>query len=123
MQRLMPGVRGQYARLYAMGIDSYNLLANLKLLQEQPGRTFSGKSGTLYLDTHNRLHRLLAWADMQRGSASIIGYAPRMELPVFMPAAEEYQLPAEQPTSETQPMSESPPVSETPPIEESATQL
>jgi outer membrane PBP1 activator LpoA protein len=84
LQHLMSGVKGQYARLYAMGIDSYNLLANLELLQ-QPGRTFSGKSGTLYLDRHNRLHRLLAWADMAQGKASIIGYAPRMHAPMLQP--------------------------------------
>ena len=84
LQRLMPGVKGQYARLYAMGIDSYNLLANLEPLH-QPGRTFSGKTGTLYLDRRNRLHRLLAWADMAQGKASIIGYAPRMHTPVMQP--------------------------------------
>jgi outer membrane PBP1 activator LpoA protein len=87
LQQLMPGVKGQYARLYAMGIDSYNLLASLESLQ-QPGRTFSGKSGTLYLDRRNRLHRLLVWADMARGKASIIGYAPRMHTPVMEPAVE-----------------------------------
>lgn len=108
LQRLMPGVRGPYARLYAMGIDSYNLLANLEPLKEQPGRTFSGKSGTLYLDTHNRLHRLLAWADMQQGSAAIIGYAPRMQLPVFAPAVDVDPLPPPPPE-------EVPPASETAP--------
>ena len=87
LQRLMPGVKGQYARLYAMGIDSYNLLANLEPLH-QPGRTFSGKTGTLYLDRRNRLHRLLAWADMVQGEASIIGYAPRMHTPVMQPEQE-----------------------------------
>ena len=87
LQRLIPGVKGQYARLYAMGIDSYNLLANLEPLQ-QPGRTFSGKSGTLYLDRHNRLHRLLAWADMAQGKAKIIGYAPLMHSPVIEPEVE-----------------------------------
>ncbi|MEJ2591268.1 MAG: penicillin-binding protein activator [Candidatus Thiodiazotropha sp.] len=83
LQQLMPGVRGQYARLYAMGIDSYNLLTNLQQLQNQPGRTFSGKSGTLYLDSYNRVHRLLAWADMEQGLATITGYAPRMQQPVI----------------------------------------
>lgn len=92
LQKLMPGVKGPYARLYAMGIDSYNLLANLEPLREQTGRTFSGKSGTLYLDAHNRLHRLLAWADMKQGSASITGYAPRMRSPVFATAPVESQL-------------------------------
>ncbi|MCU7827698.1 MAG: penicillin-binding protein activator [Candidatus Thiodiazotropha sp. (ex Myrtea sp. 'scaly one' KF741663)] len=94
LQRLMPGVGGQYARLYAMGIDSYNLLASLQQLQAQPGRTISGKTGTLYLDRYNRLHRLLAWADMKAGSASITGYAPRMQTPTFgQPTQSESALP------------------------------
>ncbi|MCM8857202.1 MAG: penicillin-binding protein activator [Candidatus Thiodiazotropha sp.] len=81
LEKLIPGVKGRYARLYAMGIDSYNLLTQLQQLQTQPGRLFSGKSGTLYLDNRNRLHRLLAWADMERGLASISGYAPRLAQP------------------------------------------
>ncbi|MET0107685.1 MAG: penicillin-binding protein activator [Candidatus Thiodiazotropha sp.] len=79
LEKLMPGVKGRYARLFAMGIDSYNLLTQLQHLQTQPGRMFSGKSGTLYLDQGNRLHRLLAWADMEGGLAKISGYAPRMD--------------------------------------------
>jgi outer membrane PBP1 activator LpoA protein len=78
LEKLIPGVKGRYARLYAMGIDSFNLLAQLQHLQTQPGRTLSGKSGTLYLDRNNRLHRLLAWTDMEKGLAKISGYAPRL---------------------------------------------
>jgi outer membrane PBP1 activator LpoA protein len=124
LQKLMPGVRGQYARLYAMGIDSYNLLANLKLLQEQPGRTFSGKSGTLYLDSRNRLHRLLAWADMRQGAASIIGYAPRMELPVFLPLEQSSPLPPAnaQPT-DADPGGQPIPLNENAPADASTTQF
>ncbi|MCG7934105.1 MAG: penicillin-binding protein activator [Candidatus Thiodiazotropha taylori] len=81
LERFMPGVKGRYARLYAMGIDSYNLLSQLQAMQEQPGRLYNGKSGTIYLDAQNRMHRLLAWADMEKGKASIIGYAPRIEMP------------------------------------------
>jgi outer membrane PBP1 activator LpoA protein len=113
LQKLMPGVKGQYARLYAMGIDSYNLLTNLEPLREQPGRTFSGKSGTLYLDKHNRLHRLLAWANMQQGKASIIGYAPRMQSPVYLPAAQESPLPiVTPPFSGAEPQIQSAPAAE-----------
>ncbi len=110
LQELIPGVKGQYARLYAMGIDSYNLLANLEPLREQPGRTFSGKSGTLYLDTYNRLHRLLAWADMQKGSASIIGYAPRMQSPLFVTTPAENPLNAIPPLDANEPMIEPAPL-------------
>ncbi|MET0052987.1 MAG: penicillin-binding protein activator [Candidatus Thiodiazotropha sp.] len=85
LEKLMPGVKGVYARIYAMGIDSYNLLPQLRALQEQPGRLFNGKSGTLYLDRQNRLHRLLAWAEMDQGQAHISGYAPRLEMPALEP--------------------------------------
>jgi outer membrane PBP1 activator LpoA protein len=115
LQRLMPGVKGQYARLYAMGIDSYNLLANLELLSSQPGRTFSGKSGTLYLDPLNRLHRLLAWADMDRGKATIIGYAPRVHSPVVTPDAGVSPLSSSSPPSGTTvPLDNVPPVEHSP---------
>ncbi|MEW8508680.1 MAG: penicillin-binding protein activator [Candidatus Thiodiazotropha sp.] len=78
LERLIPGVKGRYARLYAMGIDSYNLLTQLQQMQTEPDRMFSGKSGTLYLDQNNRIHRLLAWADMESGMAKVSGYAPRL---------------------------------------------
>ncbi len=107
LQRLMPGIKGQYARLYAMGIDSYNLLSLLEQFKIQPGRTLSGKTGTLYLDRNNRLHRLLAWADMEKGSAKISGYAPRMQTPSFtQPLVDEMGAPTAptfQQQNETQP--------------------
>ncbi len=117
LQQLMPGVKGQYARLYAMGIDSYNLLANLESLRDQPGRTFSGKSGTLYLDKQNRLHRLLAWADMAKGSASITGYAPRMQSPVFTAPAEIDPL-----LQSTPPLDDNGPTSQADPLSDSTPQ-
>ncbi|MES9851909.1 MAG: penicillin-binding protein activator [Candidatus Thiodiazotropha sp. L084R] len=94
LEQLIPGVRGRYARLYAMGIDSYNLLSQLQSMQEQPGRLFNGQSGTIYLDNNNRLHRLLAWADMEQGKASISGYAPRIQMPMApMPLNDELDDP------------------------------
>jgi outer membrane PBP1 activator LpoA protein len=115
LQRLMPGVKGQYARLYAMGIDSYYLLANLEQLYNQPGRTFSGKSGTLFLDPHNRLHRLLAWADMNQGKATIIGYAPRVHSPVIMPKRGDEPLSSSSlPADAMEPMLDTPPGSYNP---------
>jgi outer membrane PBP1 activator LpoA protein len=79
LQRLMPGVQSHYARLYAMGIDAFNLLPHLPRMRERAGYTVSGKTGNLYLDGYNRLHRQLAWAEMKQGVASITGYAPRLE--------------------------------------------
>ncbi|MET0066119.1 MAG: penicillin-binding protein activator [Candidatus Thiodiazotropha sp.] len=107
LEKLMPGVKGAYARLYAMGIDSYNLLPQLRNLQDQPGRLFNGKSGTLYLDRDNRIHRLLAWAQMDQGLASISGYAPRLEMPgleTLDPSAKETIEPNLQPADPLPPV-------------------
>jgi len=81
LERLIPGVKGRYARLYAMGIDAFELLPNLAQLQDHPGSIFNGKTGSLYLDGSRRIHRQLAWVDMQNGKARISGYAPRLEQP------------------------------------------
>jgi len=81
LAKLMPGVGGSYARLYALGIDAFNLLPHLQPMRDQPGRSLSGKSGNLYLDSYNRVHRQLAWAEMSHGKARITGYAPRLEKP------------------------------------------
>ena len=69
----------KYARFYAMGIDSYLLLPHLHRLQANPNETLSGKTGTLYIDPQNRIHRQLIWASMRHGRPRIVGYAPRIE--------------------------------------------
>ncbi|MEN8178339.1 MAG: penicillin-binding protein activator [Pseudomonadota bacterium] len=81
LKKLIPGVQGNYARFYAMGIDAFNLLPHLQGASEQTGHIMHGKTGNLYLDSHNRVHRQLAWAEMENGQVSITGYAPRLERP------------------------------------------
>ena len=83
LQRLIPDVRGSYARLYAMGIDAFNLLPHLALLHQQVGPILHGKTGNLYLDGDNRIHRQLAWAEIDDGRARITGYAPRLDQPLM----------------------------------------
>lgn len=83
LQRLMPDIRGSYARLYAMGIDAFNLLPHLNLMQQQSGPVLHGKTGNLYLDGSNRIHRQLAWAEIDNGRAKITGYAPRLDKPLM----------------------------------------
>ncbi len=82
LQRLIPEVRGNYARLYAMGIDAFNLLSHLNLLHHQIGPILHGKTGNLYLDGNNRIRRQLAWAEIDNGKAKITGYAPRLDQPL-----------------------------------------
>ena len=73
-------IRPRYLPLYAMGIDSYHLLNHLARLQNNPREMLEGKSGNLYLDQSNVVHRQLLWAEMKKGIPTVIGFAPRMDL-------------------------------------------
>jgi hypothetical protein len=77
----MPGAQGNYARFYAMGIDSLSLLPQLSRMRDQPERTFNGKTGSIYMNRYQQLHRQLAWAEISKGQARIVGYAPRFDSP------------------------------------------
>lgn len=68
--------QGPYIRLYALGADAYWLPARLNQIQESPGASLSGSTGTLKIDGARRLHR--------RGECAIF----RNGAPVQMPRVE-----------------------------------
>ena len=72
----IPEVGGTYARLYAMGIDSYELAVRLEQLVRQPTTTLNGRTGTLYLDPLHRIHRRLIWAQMSDSGPVIVAASP-----------------------------------------------
>jgi len=74
-----PNAKRFYQRLYAMGIDSFNLLPHLERLKISPWETLDGQTGNLYLDEINQIHRRLVWAQMRKGVPDVLGYAPRIE--------------------------------------------
>ncbi|OGT91412.1 MAG: hypothetical protein A2286_10125, partial [Gammaproteobacteria bacterium RIFOXYA12_FULL_61_12] len=75
--KMFPAALTQYPRLYAMGIDSYNLLFHLdRLSSGKLQETSQGKTGNLYLDENNLVHRRLVWAQITNGRPSILGYSP-----------------------------------------------
>ncbi|MBU0501112.1 MAG: penicillin-binding protein activator [Gammaproteobacteria bacterium] len=75
--RMFPASQTQYPRLYAMGIDSYNLLFDLeRLAAGRRHETSQGKTGNLYLDEGNLVHRRLVWAEISNGRPKVIGYTP-----------------------------------------------
>ena len=57
----------QNPRLYALGMDSYNLLNELQRLTSDPYERFSGYSGKLLIDTNRRIKRQLSWAVFKDG--------------------------------------------------------
>ena len=61
-----------------MGIDSYQLPGHLARLQNSGSEALDGKTGQLYMDQLNNLHRQLVWAQMKNSTPQVIGYAPRL---------------------------------------------
>jgi len=64
LQKYWPSSMTNYRRLYAFGIDAFQVLPNLsKLLSQQ----WSGQTGFLYLDHQGAIHRQLLWAQFVDG--------------------------------------------------------
>lgn len=71
----LPEVKGPYARLFAMGMDSYELAVRLGQIARQPGSTVAGRTGTLSLDAERRINRRLLWARMSDSGPRVVGPA------------------------------------------------
>lgn len=56
-----------YARLYAMGLDTFHLLPRLGQLQSDPQATYSGRTGILRISERGQVHRELTWAQFVNG--------------------------------------------------------
>ena len=56
-----------YTRLFALGVDAYNIVQNLKYMQAHDYARFSGETGNISVDANQRLHRELLWAQFKNG--------------------------------------------------------
>jgi len=56
-----------YTRLFALGVDAFNIIQNLKYLQSHDYARFSGETGNISMDENLRLHRELLWAQFKNG--------------------------------------------------------
>jgi outer membrane PBP1 activator LpoA protein len=65
-----PAASGSLGPLFAMGMDSYNLLPRLKQMREFPSTRFYGTTGTLRIE-QQVLRRDLTWATMEDGSVEV----------------------------------------------------
>ena len=54
-------------RLYALGIDSFNIIPALSPLKQYPYQRYDGETGSLSLDLKQRLHRQLTWVRFRSG--------------------------------------------------------
>ncbi len=57
-----------YTRLFALGVDAYNIVQNLHYLQTHDYARYSGETGNISIDENRRLHRELLWAKFNNGT-------------------------------------------------------
>jgi uncharacterized protein len=62
----------KYIRLYALGIDAYNLAKNLNWFLNSGQSGVDGATGVLYLDEFNHIYRQLTWAQMKDGLPAVL---------------------------------------------------
>ncbi len=68
LHRLWPERMETQARLFAFGIDAYQLSLATPQLAAFPNFGFNGATGKLYQDSNHRIARQLGWAKMQNGT-------------------------------------------------------
>jgi hypothetical protein len=54
-------------RLYALGIDAFNIIGALNTLRKYPYERFDGETGSLSLDSKLRVRRQLTWVKFRSG--------------------------------------------------------
>lgn len=67
LQAHLPLYGGELKRFVAMGVDAFNLVPMLRLLQSYPYEQLPGESGTLQLSQDRRVVRLMKWARFKDG--------------------------------------------------------
>ncbi|MCH8499705.1 MAG: penicillin-binding protein activator [Marinobacter sp.] len=67
---------GHYQRLFAMGIDAYQLSTQLPLLRQVPDSALQGHTGVLTMDSDGRVTRTQGWAQFRRGQPVLLAPLP-----------------------------------------------
>jgi outer membrane PBP1 activator LpoA protein len=76
---LLPAARGSAGRLFAFGMDAWNLVPYLDWLHAHPGSYLPGATGQLTADAFGRVRRVLIWARFQDGLARPLGGSLQMD--------------------------------------------
>lgn len=63
---------GELDRLYALGVDSFAVLAHLNRIATTDGARYAGVTGSLGLDRDGRLHRHLTWSRFRNGAPRLV---------------------------------------------------
>ena len=91
----LPSARGGAARLFAFGMDAWNLVPYLDWLRTHPGSYMPGASGQLTADQFGRIRRVLIWAKFQDGLARpLSGSLQTDDVPSSAPPSDSTPAPA-----------------------------
>ncbi|MCW8930023.1 MAG: penicillin-binding protein activator [Gammaproteobacteria bacterium] len=60
-----------YQRLFAMGVDSYQLAPYVEYLYKNPSESFSGDTGQITIDSNGHIVRALPWAIFDQGNVKL----------------------------------------------------
>ena len=100
----LPAARGGAARLFAFGMDAWNLAPYLDWLRAHPGSYVPGASGQLTADQFGRVRRVLIWAQFQNGLARPLGGSLQTDdMPSGAPPAGQPPASGDAPTGFSQP--------------------
>ena len=72
VKTLWPRSFSHHPRLYALGVDAYNVVSDLDRLELLPQLGVYGATGMLYLQTNQRVYRKLLWARMVGGKPRLL---------------------------------------------------
>jgi uncharacterized protein len=65
----------KHQRLYAMGVDAFNIIAALNTLKTYPYERYQGETGSLSLDEKQRVKRQLSWVYFRSGRPILLEQA------------------------------------------------
>ncbi|MGO4503930.1 MULTISPECIES: penicillin-binding protein activator [unclassified Dyella] len=98
----LPAARGTSARLFAFGMDAWNLAPYVDWLRAHPGSYLPGASGQLTSDQFGRVRRVLVWAKFQDGLARPLNGSLQMDsAPAMAPPTDATTPQALQPEQST----------------------
>lgn len=70
--KLWPDDARQLSRLYALGVDAYQVLYYLNWLRGNANARLPGATGLLRIDNNNRIQRELTWANFSQGRPRLV---------------------------------------------------
>ena len=75
IEELISNAGTKHQRLYAMGVDAFNIIAALNTLKTYPYERYQGETGSLSLDEKQRVKRQLSWVYFRSGRPMLLDQA------------------------------------------------